>query len=381
MKVAAIICEYNPFHNGHKFHIEETRRKTGADEVVAIMSGNFVQRGDIAIFPKNLRAQAAIKGGADLVLELPVPFSTGSAEFFAQGAVRTLDSLGIIDYLSFGAECSNTEKLLELAELSANESPEFNNLIKLYSKDGLSFPSARAKAAADFAGADAEEILSSPNNILGIEYCKALLKLNSKIKPCFIERTGAGHDTEDTHGSIASASFIRKLLTEDSYDEAFSFMPEFAKKIFENQPPHSIKAIEKAILCELIKTPVDKLREISDVSEGLENRIKDAALSANSLDELIDLIKTKRYTHSRVRRIILSAFLGITDNDRKSPPQYIKILDHNETGQKLIAVAKKTATLPIIRNTSQVNKLNNPEVKEFWGRERIFDKIYDMSKI
>ncbi len=381
MKVAAIICEYNPFHNGHKFHIEETRRKTGVDAVVAIMSGNFVQRGDVAVFPKNLRAQAAINGGADLVLELPVPFATGSAEFFAQGAVRILDALGFVDYLSFGAECSNSEKLLELADLFANEPPEFANLIKLYSKDGLSFPSARAKAATEFAIADAGEILSSPNNILGIEYCKALLKLNSKIKPCIIERTGAGHDTEDTHGSIASASFIRKLLTDSDICSAFSFMPEFAEEIFKNEPLHSIKAIENAILCELIKTPVHKLQAISDVTEGLENRIKDAVLCANNLDELIGLVKTKRYTHSRVRRIILSSFLGITDNDRKSPPRYIKILNHNETGQKLIAAAKKTATLPIVRNTSQVNKLNVPEIKELWERERIFDKIYEMTKV
>lgn len=381
MKVAAIICEYNPFHNGHKFHIEETRRKTGADAVLAIMSGNFVQRGDVALFPKKLRSQAAICGGADLVLELPVPFATGSAEFFAQGAVSTLDALGIIDYLSFGAECNNAENLHELAALFANEPPEFTNLIKLYSKDGLSFPAARAKATTEFAGADAGEILSSPNNILGIEYCKALLKLNSKIKPCVIERTGVGHDTEVTNGNIASASFIRKLLTDDSYDKAFSFMPEFAKEIFENQPLHSIKTIEKAILCELIKTPVDKLREISDIAEGLENRIKDAALSSNSLDELIESVKTKRYTHSRVRRIILSAFLGITDSNRKAPPRYIKILDHNETGQKLIAAAKKTAVLPIVRNTSQMNKLNDPEIKELWEQERIFDKIYEMTKI
>ncbi|MBE7032559.1 MAG: nucleotidyltransferase [Ruminococcaceae bacterium] len=381
MTVAAIICEYNPLHNGHKFHIEETRRKTGADAVVAIMSGNFVQRGDAAIYPKSLRAKAAILGGADLVLELPVSFATGSAEFFAQGAVRTLDSLGIIDYLSFGAECNNAEKLLGLAELFANEPPEFTDLIKLYSKDGLSFPAARAKAAAEFAGADAGKILSSPNNILGIEYCKALLKLNSKITPCVIERTGAGHDTEATNGNIASASFIRKLLVESNPEKAFLFMPDFAKKIFENQPLHSIKAIENALLCELIKSPTNKLREISDVSEGLENRIKDAALTANSLEELIASVKTKRYAHSRVRRIVLSAFLGITDNDRKAPPQYIKILDHNETGQKLIAAAKKTATLPIVRNTSQVNKLGNSEIKELWERERIFDKIYEMTKI
>lgn len=381
MKVAAIICEYNPFHNGHKFHIEETRRKTGADAVVAIMSGNFVQRGDIAVFPKTLRAQAAIKSGADLVLELPVPFSTGSAEFFAQGAVRTLDSLGTIDFLSFGAECNNAQRLLEIAQLFSCEPPEFTDLIKLYSKDGLSFPAARAKAAVEFAGADFGETLSSPNNILGIEYCKALLKLNSKIKPCVIGRTGAGHDAETTDGSFASASFIRKLLSEGSPQKAFSFLPEFAKEIFKNQPLHSIKAIENAILCELIKMPADRLREISDVAEGLENRIKDAALSANSLDELIESVKTKRYTHSRVRRIILSAFLGITDNDRKAPPQYIKILDHNEIGQKIIAAAKKTATIPIVRNTSQVNKIGDPVIKSLWERERIFDKIYEMTEI
>ncbi len=381
MKVAAIICEYNPFHNGHKFHIEETRRKTGADAIVAIMSGSFVQRGDVAVFPKNLRAQAAIEGGADLVLELPVPFSTGSAEFFAQGAVRTLDALGIVELLSFGAECNNAEKLFELAELFTCEPPEFTDLIKLYSKDGLSFPAARAKAASEFAGADAGEILSSPNNILGIEYCKALLKINSKIKPCVIKRIGAGHDTETTDGSIASASFIRKLLTENNPGEAFLYMPEFANEIFKSQPLHSIKAIEKAILCELIKMSADELREISDVTEGLENRIKDAVLAANNLDELIELVKTKRYTHSRVRRIILSAFLGITDSDRKAPPRYIKILDHNETGQKIIAAAKKVATLPIMRNTSQVNKLSDPVIKSLWERERSFDKIYEMTEI
>lgn len=381
MRVAAIICEYNPFHNGHQFHIAETRRKTGADAVVAIMSGNFVQRGDIAVFPKILRAQAAIKGGADLVLELPVPFSTGSAEFFAQGAVKTLDSLGIIDYLSFGAECNNAEKLFELAALFANEPREFTDLIKLYSKDGLSFPSARAKAAAEFAGADAGKILSSPNNILGIEYCKALLKNNSNIKPCVIKRTGAEHDSENADYGIASASFIRKLLIENNSDKAFQYMPEFTKYIFEGQPLHNINALEKAILCELIKMSADDLRGISDVTEGLENRIKDAALTAATLDELIEAVKTKRYTHSRVRRIILSAFLGITDNDRKAPPQYIKILNHNEIGQKIIAAAKKTATIPIIRNTSQVNKIGDPEIKALWERERIFDKIYEMTEL
>ncbi len=379
MTVAGIVCEYNPFHNGHKFHVEETRKKTGADAIVAIMSGNFVQRGDSSIFPKELRAKIAIENGADLVLELPTAYSTASAEFFALGAVRTLNALGCIDFLSFGAECDDLASLCEMAELLANEPTEFSELLNKFSASGLSFPSARAKAVENFLGNEKADILSSPNNLLGIEYLKALILQKSSIKPVAIFRKGAGHDAQETADGIASASYIRDLIT--SGKDFSEFIPENANSVLKDAAPHSITKLKEAILCHLIKTPAEDLRKIADVSEGLENRIKDAALSSKTLDELYDAIKTKRYTHSRIRRIILSAFLGITESGRKTVPKYIKILDHNETGQKIIAAAKKTATLPILRNTSQANKLKDREIKALWERERIFDKIYELTKI
>ncbi len=379
MTVAGIVCEYNPFHNGHKFHIEETRKKTGADAIVAIMSGNFVQRGDASISPKELRAKAAIENGADLVLELTTPYSTASAELFALGAVRTLNALGCIDFLSFGAECDDIDSLCEIAKLLANEPPEFSALLNTFSASGLSYPTARAKAVESFGGKEKANMLSSPNNLLGIEYLKALISQKSSIKPVTILRKGVDHDAQETNDGIASASYIRDLIK--SGKDFSEFIPESANSIFKDATPHSITKLDEAILCHLIKTSAEDLRKIADVSEGLENRIKDAALSSKNLDELYDAIKTKRYTHSRIRRIILSAFLGITESDRLASPKYIKILDHNETGQKIIAKAKKTASLPIVRNTSQVNKLKNPEIKELWERERIFDRIYEMTKI
>lgn len=380
MKVTAIICEYNPFHKGHQFHIQEARRQTGADAIVAVMSGNFVQRGDAAVFSKELRAKAAILGGADLVLELPTAYATGSAEFFATGAVKILDSLGIVDCLSFGAETPDTEKLSKIAELLIAEPTEFANALKAYSKSGLSFPAARAMAVGEILADDTKTILSAPNNILGIEYCKALLKLHSSIKPIAAARTGAGHNSNAADGGIASATLIRELLLQGKQSEAFLYMPDFAKELFENVPPHSVKELEEAILCELLKISADKLKDFSDVTEGLENRIKNAVLTSVTLDELINTVKTKRYTRSRIQRILLSVFLGITDNDRRTSPKYIKVLAHNEFGQKLIAAAKKTAALPIIRNTSQVNKLGSSEVKAMWERERSFDKIYEFTK-
>ncbi len=381
MKLAAIICEYNPFHNGHKFHIEETRRKTKADAVVAVMSGNFVQRGDIAIFDKKLRAEAAILGGADLVIELPVSFATASAEFFALGAVKLLNALGNINTLSFGAEASDTHQIMQIAKLLANEPKDFSDRIKHFLDTGLSFPAARSKVLGEFLGETAESVISTPNNILGIEYVKALIQTNSSILPCPVLRDSAPHDSNITTGDIASATYIRSLIQNGRSIEAKQFIPDFASELFSTAKLHSIKALEKAILCELIKTPSDTLKSIADISEGLENRIKEAALTSQTLDELISKVKTKRYTHSRIRRIILSAYLGITSEMRNCEPQYIHILAHNEIGQKIIANSKKIAALPIVRNTSQVNKLKNPLIKSLWEQERTFDNIYNMAQI
>ncbi len=378
MKTAAIICEYNPFHSGHKFHIDETKRKTGADAIIAVMSGNFVQRGDVAVFKKETRAKIALENGADLVLELPARYSSASAEIFAKSAVDIINSLGIVDYLSFGAECEDLTRLSALADFFVSESSEFSEALKKHSASGLSFPAARAKAAEDLLGKDAKNLLSAPNNLLGIEYLKALSAEGSKITPIVIPRTGAQHDSTLPTETTASATYIRSLILNGNFQEAKPYIPENAFAYLSEEKVHSLKNIEKAILCCLINTPAEKLMQIADITEGLENRIKAAAASSGSIEELLDKVKTKRYTHSRLRRIMLAALLGITDEQRQSPVSYIKILDHNEKGRKLIAAAKKTATLPLVRNTSQVNKLNDAAIKDIWEQERTFDSIYNL---
>ncbi len=381
MKLAAVICEYNPFHNGHKFHIEETRQKTKADAIVAIMSGNFVQRGDLAIFDKSLRAEAAISCGADLVLELPTLYASASAEFFAHNAIKILNALGGIDFLSFGAESCHTHLIMQIAKLLADEPEYLSAKIKQNLTEGLSYPAARSKALGEVLGRNAEDVLSTPNNILGIEYAKALIQTGSSITPCPILRQGAAHDSNLASKNIASATYVRKLIYSNNWTAAKEYIPGSAAELFEKAQVHSIKALENAILCELIKVPAHKLKSISDVSEGIENRIKEAALTSHTLDELIDKVKTKRYTHSRIRRIVLSAYLGITKELRQTPPQYIHILNHNEIGQKIIAAAKKSTALPLVRNTSQINKLKDPLVKTQWELQRTFDNIYNLAKI
>ncbi len=377
MKTAAIICEYNPFHKGHAYQIARTKELCGADFVVAIMSGNYVQRGDVAIFPKEIRAKAAIACGADLVVELPTIFAMQSAEFFAKKGVEIANSTGIIDFLSFGAECDDIKKITEIAKLLCEEPQTFSDNLKEKLASGLAYPVARAHAITKALDEDAAEIISSPNNILAVEYCKALFASKSNITPIAIKRKGADHDSSDAKDGFSSATNIRKLFVEDR-KTAFSYIPEECHSVFENAESHSINVTEKSIIAELIKMPVVVLESISDVSEGMENRIKSAALEARNLDALADMIKTKRYTHSRIRRILLSAYLGITNSDRETAMPYIKILDHNEKGQQLIAKMKKSATLPVVRNTSQINKLKNSEAKAFWERERIFDKLYEM---
>ena len=381
MKTAAIICEYNPFHKGHKYQIARTKELCGADFIVAIMSGNYVQRGDVAIFSKQLRAQAAIASGADLVIELPTVFAMQSAEFFAKGGVSTANSLGIVDFLSFGAECDDTKQFQEIADLLCNETPEFSSILKKQLDTGVAYPVARAAAIAQISGCDAAEFINSPNNILGIEYCKALHNLGSSLIPIAVKRKGAGHDSATVDDGFASATYLRQLITEGKISDALSFIPDSCREIFNNADIHNITTMEKSIIAELIKMPTETLAQICDVGEGMENRIKSAALTATTISELADMIKTKRYTLSRIRRILLSAYLGITNEHRLVNVPYIKILDHNEKGQELISKMKKTSTLPIVRNTSQINKLKNPELKEFWEMERTFDNLYNMFTI
>ena len=374
MKTAGIICEYNPFHQGHKYHIEKTREITGADCIVAVMSGNYVQRGDVAVFDKEIRAAAAMENGIDLVIELPAVMSLCGAERFASCGVEILDSFGLIDFISFGAESDNMEKLSEIADILINEPKEYKAALSDSLKKGLSYAAARCTAV-DLLLPGSKNILSAPNNILAIEYIKALKRINSPIKPLAIKRFGSGHNSLDISGGIISASALRKLILGGR--DISDYVPQSANILYKGAKIHQTESMSRAILANLYKLSLEELSEIADVSEGLEHKIKKELKVCRDFSALCDRVKSKRYAHSRIRRILLSSYLGIKKSDLV-PPQYIKILDFNETGRKILNKAKQEAKLPLVKNYNQIAAMRNPIADKMWKNELIFDSIYNL---
>ncbi len=329
MKTAAVICEYNPFHNGHRYQLEQTR-VAGASHIVAVMSGNFTQRGDLAIFDKYARASAALENGADLVLELPTRFSLSAAEGFARGAVQIIEALGCVELLSFGAECGDIAALKEAAGASeyALHTEEFAE----YMRRGQSFPAALAQAVKDYYTDDVCEVLRSPNNTLAVEYIKALDDIGSAITPMAVQRSGAGHDSSDEDSGFVSASLIRKkILSGGDWSE-------YAPVITE--PTADIKRLETAILAKLRGMKPSEFECVYDAAQGLGERLYKAVRKAATLDELYLLTKTKRYTLARIRRAVLCAFLDIDKKTLTEPPAYIRILGMNGRGREILSAAQ-----------------------------------------
>lgn len=360
MNICGIICEYNPFHNGHKYHINQTRKKFGATHVVSVMSGNFTQRGDVAITDKFKRSETALKNGVDLVIELPVAFSLASAEQFAQGAVFLLNSLGCVNMLSFGSECGDIKLLRETAGAVcyARESEELTN----YMKNGMSYPAALQKAIEKFYTDDVIETLAAPNNTLAVEYIKALDEIASPIKPVTIKRKSAGHDsTESADPEIASASLLRKLIQTGEDISASAPDCDFSNIA-------SLSYLETAILSKLRSMSKAEIEKTPNVLMGLENRMYKAIRVSTNLNELLFLIKTKRYTLARIRRIVLSAYLGITKNDLKNNPSYVRILGMNSRGKEILAAAK--CDLPIDTSLAQLAKKSDIAMKQAKLEER-----------
>ena len=352
-KVAPVICEYNPFHAGHAYHLAQTR-SLGATHIVAIMSGSFVQRGEPAMFSKWSRAKCALACGADLVLELPLPWCMSSAEGFARGGVALAHGLGCVDLLSFGSELGETSPLLQAAEAAV--SPLIQEKIRLLLSEGFSYPSAREKAIEAHFGSDISRLFQEPNNILAIEYCKALTLLSSPIQPITISRAGASHDASEPSrgsGGFASASYLRARLLRKDYDGVKSFIPEsvltiLLEEIQTGRAPCSLAALERPILAALRNLSPEELAKLPDVSEGLEYRIASAVRKTTSLDQLFAEIKTKRYTHARIRRIIVSAFLQMTCDYNSQIPPYLRVLGWNDKGTEILRTARRTASLPIV---------------------------------
>lgn len=358
MKTTGIIAEYNPFHNGHKALVNACRAN-GATHIVAAMSGNFVQRGSVAIMDKRARTAAALRGGVDLVLELPVPFAVATAEVFARGGVSVLDGLGLVDTLGFGAECYDRELLQRAAD--AVTDPAVDEQIKSELAGGISYPTARANAVRAVFGEEVAEVLDGPNNILAIEYLKELKRIGSGIAVEPYPRMGNPHDAMTPTDEFASASMLRILL-ERGEKRAFDYMPEtteleYRRMVAVGRAPVRVEESERAILSRLRMLTPEDIRKAPDVSEGLENRIYNAIQSATSLEELYDIVKTKRYTHSRIRRIVTALYLGILPEDRAQVP-YLRVLGFNDRGLEVLKAAKETATLPIITKPAAIEELD-----------------------
>lgn len=351
--VLGIICEYNPFHNGHLYHLNEAKKITNSDYSVAVISGNFSQRGEPSIVDKWTRAEMALKCGVDLVIELPTIYSISSAENFAYGAVKILDSLNLVDYLAFGSECGDITILDDIVQVLIDEPKAYKTLLTHELSTGVSFPKAREKALMMYLGNVRRfaNILSSPNNILGIEYMKALKKQDSLIHSITFKRQESEHNNNvfSSSSRFASGTAIRENCFSSDINKLQKYMPEDSFYLLEDclkkgNYVKNLSCFDKEILYTLRKMTISEIANLPDVSEGLEYLLKDAANSCNSVIELLALINTKRYTKTRIQRILLYAILGFTKDDiqiSKKISPYIRILGFNEKGKKIISESTK----------------------------------------
>ena len=340
MKIIGVICEYNPFHLGHKKQFDLIRKEFGEDAaIVCLMSGNFVQRGYPAIFHKSLRAAAAIECGADLVLELPAMYALSSAEGFAAGGVKILSKF--CDYLCFGAETGTAESLMATA--AALLSPEFSDALGKELDKGVSFAAARQQAVAAM-GIDAS-LLEKPNDILGIEYCKAILARNCAMVPFVINRSGNYHAAEPEPEN-PSATSLRKLLQEGAPWQ--TYVPAEAAAIFENAPIYTLAAGERSVLARLRTMTNEEFEATPFGSEGLWRKFMRNCRNCATLREILTATKSKRYARSRLDRMVMCAFLGLTVEEMQLSPPYVRVLGFNETGTSVLKIARQTGDFPHI---------------------------------
>lgn len=374
MKVVGLIAEYNPFHNGHKYHIEKAREITGADAVIVVMSGNFVQRGAPAIMPKHLRTEAALRAGASLVIELPVSCATGSAEFFAFGAVSLLDKLGCVDSICFGSECGDIKVLQNLARIIHDEPLEYRSYLNQYLRQGNSFPLARQKSMSDYLKSDiVNEILSEPNNILGIEYLKALYRLESKMIPYTITRINSHYHDNDLCENHSSASALRNVLKKSNNFNLDSQVPETSipllKETYGKRYPVSINDFSILLKYRLLNETKETLTVYADVSEELSNRIYNQLNQFQSFEQFCELLKTKEITYSRISRALLHILLGIKRSDLLDI-SYAHVLGFCKSDADLFSKIKRFSSIPI------VTKLTDTDFLSDAGKTQLEQDIY-----
>lgn len=364
MKVAAIISEYNPLHSGHKYHIEKTKEITNCDAVMCIMSGNFVQRGEPSIIDKWLRAEMALKEGIDLVIELPSIYALSSAELFATGSIKILNSLTLVDYLCFGSEIGDVNKIQQAAGILEKEPEEFKRNLRENLSKGFSFPAAREKSLIDYVSNSNNypdkniiNILKTSNNILGIEYCKALISTSSNIKPYTLKRVGSDYNCPEIQETFSSATAIRKYIKNKSFKEVEEYLTKYSfntieKLIQDNYDFAFPEKIFNYVKYKLLTDNFNNLRRLPDCSEGLDNRIHSKLLTSNSLEDFINNIKTKRYTFTRISRLLHQYFIGFENYEinkvLNSDINYIRVLGLNKKGAEILKKIKLNSHVSII---------------------------------
>lgn len=372
MKILGIIAEYNPFHNGHIYHIQKSKEITNSDYVIAIMSGNFTQQGNISIFDKFKRAKLATNNGVDLVIELPTIYANSSSQYFTKGAISLLNSLNIVDYISFGSESGNIDTLLNISKIIVSNENEIWKDISKNLKLGISFAQAREQSIGKYLTLSEIEELSKPNNILGIDYLTQLLKNSSTIKPFTISRNSSNFNDKNINnaGNFSSATSIRELI----YDNGDS-------TILENVVPNdtlniinSTNATFNDTLFDILKYKIitskkEDLAKINEVTEGLENKLITSVSTSSNYNDLLSHIKSKRYQMSKIKRMLNNIILDITkldfDNIFNSDQMYAHVLSTSNRGKILLSKISKNSIIPLITslNDNALNNLSNIQRK------------------
>lgn len=354
MRIAAVVAEYNPFHNGHKYQLQRIREESGCDKVLVLMSGSFTQRGDMALFDKYTRARHAVENGADLVLELPTAFAVGSAEQFARGAVHILASLPAVKVLCFGCESGSKEGFLAAARATLSEDKQFKALLKDNMKDGTSYVKARTETVLALHKELDEKLFTLPNNILGIEYCRALLQEGKNIEPLPLARVGAGFRDETLQKEFSSASAIRAAVLRGEKKELKLLKSNVPANVLKDLSGVVRTAYPEAAMCALLSASPEEVCRCPDCSEGLENRLRTMAKSNSGYEEVLDKCISKRYTRSRLKRIFLQNFLKIDRKDVRTYleyPLYYKVLAVKKGGDGLLALLSQGSFKPLTRKS------------------------------
>ena len=368
MNITGIITEYNPFHNGHLYHLSEAKKNTNADAIICVMSGNFVQRGGPAIIDKWKRTEMALNNGVDLIIELPTYYAVSSAEFFAKGSVSILHNLGIVNNLFFGSECGDVDKLTALSKILVNEDTQLKSLIKEHLAKGDTFAKAREKSLIQYLkDEEVNKIITSSNNILGIEYIKSILRLNSTITPSTLKREGSNYNDKNLSNSFSSATAIRELLkNKNSLENLKNLIPKESYEIFSKLQDENYPLVFDEDMFKFIKYKIQtnciNFNNLYEITEGLENKLIKEITSSNSYEDFILKVKSKRYTYSKISRILTHIYLGLDSNtflNIDNPNNlYARVLGFNNRGREVLSLIKRNSSIPLITKVPRFT--NNP---------------------